>query len=182
MGVAENNSELWVFAYGSLLWKPGFECLEHRHATLHGFRRRFGLSSEHYRGTPERPGLVLGLDWAPGHHCDGIAFRVCPTRDLDVRRYLSARELVSRAYFETVYPVSFPDGGGTDALCYILDRAHYQYRGNLSEDEQATIIAGAVGREGANADYLFNTVAKLGELGLPDPDLDRLAERVRALL
>lgn len=181
MRVDTTNDGLWVFGYGSLLWKPGFESLEHRHARLPGFRRRFGLASEHYRGTPERPGLVLGLDWAPGHHCDGIAFRVCPTRDLEVRRYLSARELVSRAYFEVLYPVEFADGRRTEALCYILDRSHFQYRGNLSLDEQARIIAHAVGREGPNADYLHNTVAKLRELGLPDPELEDLARNVERM-
>ena len=168
----------WVFAYGSLLWKPGFECLERRRARLHGYRRRFALSSEHYRGTPERPGLVLGLDWTPDGHCDGMALRVCPTRDLDVRRYLSARELVSRAYFEVVYPIEFEDGGREDALCYVLDRSHFQYRGGLSLTAQAGIIATAEGRSGTNSAYLHNTVAKLAEVGIPDPELEELAARV----
>jgi len=197
---------LWVFAYGSLIWNPGFDHLEARIARLDGYRRRFGLWSRHYRGTPERPGLVLGLDWAPGASCMGLAYRVCPSQDRAVRDYLHQRELVSYAYFETLYPVRFgrgtgdagapeaggaeapeadgaeaPEAGGAEAICYILDRSHPQYAGHLDADEQARIIAAAHGPSGPNAEYLMNTVAQLHVHGIADRDLDALAERVRAL-
>ena len=181
---AKQQGEYWVFAYGSLIWNPGFEYLEARIARLDGYQRRFGLTSRHYRGTADFPGLVLGLDWAPGHSCTGVALRVCPTKDLSVREYLAERELVSYAYFETLYPVVLLDDGPgqnepRDAICYVLDRSHTQYAGDMDADEQARIIAKAVGPSGPNVDYLMNTLSRLQELGIDDPALEEMADRVR---
>lgn len=181
------RSETWVFGYGSLMWKPGFDFVERRVARLDGFRRCFGLRSEHYRGTPEFPGLVLGLDWAPGEACFGMAFRIETTDDAAVRHYLAGRELISRAYFETVYPVELlcdGPGKGThrDAICYIMDRTHSQYAGTLSADEQIDTICGAIGPSGPNAEYLLNTVDRLDAFGLPDESLRALARGVRERL
>ena len=181
---SNGDGDLWVFGYGSLMWKPGFEYLERRIARLDGFARRFALTSRHYRGTPEKPGLVLGLDWAPGTSCTGMAFRICPTRDREVRDYLHERELISYAYFETRYPVTLlcdgPGQGETrEALCYVVDRSHPQYAGGLDRETQAGIIAGAVGPSGPNAEYLQNTLTHLAELGLADPELDALGAMVR---
>lgn len=177
--------DLWVFGYGSLMWMPGFEYLERRLARLDNFKRCFALASWHYRGTRERPGLVLGLDWAPGESCVGVALRVSPTRDREVRDYLAKRELVSYAYFETLYPVMLlgdePDEGRTcEALCYIVDRTHEQYAGGLTLEQQAERIRAAAGSSGPNAEYLMKTLAKLDELGIHDPELERLGDLVRA--
>ncbi|MEM7058761.1 MAG: gamma-glutamylcyclotransferase [Pseudomonadota bacterium] len=179
--------EYWVFAYGSLIWKPGFDYLERRIARLDGFVRRFGLTSKHYRGTPEFPGLVLGLDWSPGDQCTGVALRVCPTKEQSVREYLAERELVSYAYFETLYPVTLLDDGpgqgeARDAICYILDRSHEQYRGDMDPADQAKIIAQAVGPSGPNSEYLLNTLAKLEELGIDDAPLSQMAQQVKGLM
>jgi cation transport protein ChaC len=189
---APRGGGFWVFGYGSLMWRPGFDYLERRLARLDGYRRAFALSSIRYRGTPEVPGLVLGLDWDPGAACVGMAFRVCPTRDGEVRDYLAERELVTRSYFEVLHPVTLMPAHETEAgpgdrgerrveaICYVLDRTHPQYRGRLPLEEQAGIIARAVGPAGANAEYLHNTVAHLAELGIGDPDLERLDAMVRA--
>lgn len=182
----DQQREYWVFAYGSLIWKPGFEPAETRIAQLNGFTRRFGLASEHYRGTPERPGLVLGLDWAPGQSCTGIALRVDPHEERQVRDYLAERELVSYAYFETLYPVTLMcDGPGQGeerlAICYVLDRSHTQYRGRMDPDEQAAIIAAAVGPSGPNVEYLENTLQQLRSNGIDDPDLEAMSQKVSAL-
>lgn len=177
----------WVFGYGSLMWNPGFECLERRVARLPDYRRAFALSSIRYRGTPERPGLVLGLDWTPGASCLGIAFRVCPTREGTVRDYLHRREMVTRSYVEVVQPVALLAGDGTEpagpvpALTYVLDRTHPQYAGGLDLEAQARVIAAAHGPAGPNAEYLHNTVAHLREIGIEDPDLDALDAIVRRL-
>lgn len=176
---------LWVFAYGSLIWKPGFDYLERRIARLDGYQRRFGLTSHHYRGTPDAPGLVLGLDWSPSDSCTGVAFRICPTKDRATREYLVARELVSYAYFETLYPVTLLDEGPgkgetRPAITYVLDRSHPQYAGVMTPNEQAKIIAHAVGRSGTNVDYLESTRAKLSELGIEDSGLDTMARLVEA--
>ena len=177
--------DLWVFGYGSLMWMPGFDYLERRLAGLDNFKRCFSLASWHYRGTPERPGLVLGLDWAPGERCIGVALRVCPSQDRHVRDYLARRELVSYAYFETLYPVTLlcdgPGKGETrEALCYVVDRTHEQYAGGLTIEAQAERILAAAGSSGPNAEYLMKTLAKLDELGIGDPELARLGELVRA--
>ncbi len=183
------RGDLWVFGYGSLMWKPGFDYLERRIARLDDFRRCFSLASWHYRGTRERPGLVLGLDWSPGASCTGVALRVCPSIDRHVRDYLAERELVSYAYFETLYPVTLlcdgPEDGARrgerrEALCYIVDRTHEQYAGGLTLEEQAARIAAAAGSSGPNAEYLENTLAKLDELGISDPELVQLGALVRA--
>lgn len=173
-----SDGGFWVFGYGSLMWRPGFEYLERRKARLKGYRRAFSLRSVRYRGTPEAPGLVLGLDWDPNASCTGMAFRVCPTRADAVRTYLAERELVTRSYFEVLHPISFEDGTSVEAICYILDRTHPQYCGGLSLAEQAHIIAHAVGPAGTNRDYLHNTVAHLTELGVEDRALCALDRMV----
>lgn len=178
------RNELWVFGYGSLMWKPGFSHVERRLARLDGYARRFGMWSWHYRGTQEVPGLVLGLDWAPGHSCTGVAFRVAGETEREIRDYLQKRELISYAYFETLQTVTLLDGDheteSCDALCYILDRTHPQYAGGLSLDQQASCIARAAGRSGPNAEYLHSTCSQLSELGIEDEELQTLSERVSA--
>ncbi|NKX44234.1 gamma-glutamylcyclotransferase [Roseicyclus persicicus] len=174
--------DLWVFGYGSLLWNPGFPVAERRVARLHDWHRSFCMSSIHHRGTPEAPGLVLALDAKPGAVCHGLAFRVAPEHAEATVLYLRERELISSAYLETRQEIAFADGGGQgDVLTYVIDPDHEQYRGDLSLEDQARIIADAVGGRGPNDEYLENTALHLHELGLPDPDLDWLLDRVRQL-
>jgi cation transport protein ChaC len=169
----------WVFAYGSLIWRPGFAYSERRLATLHGYRRRFCMSSVHYRGTPERPGLVLALDAAEDGRCAGVAYHVPGGEAAETLAYLRERELVSYAYREITHPVTLDGDGAVEALAYVSDRGHPQYRGGLTLEQQAEVIAGAVGPMGPNAEYLMNTVDGLAALGLEDAELTHLAELVR---
>ena len=171
--------DLWVFGYGSLLWKTGFEYAERRLATLHGFSRSFCMSSIHYRGTPEDPGLVLALDPEPQAACHGVAFRVDAQLAENTLAYLRERELISSAYVEQFHPVTFHSGGQAEAVCYVINRDHHQYRGGLSLDQQAEIIAIAEGSTGKNWEYLLNTVAHLDEMNISDPDLTLLADKVK---
>lgn len=174
------SEETWVFGYGSLIWRPGFEYAERRRGVLGGYRRSFCMTSVHYRGTPEQPGLVLALDHAASSRCDGVAYLLAPeTRDAAID-YLRARELVSNAYDEVAVSLELEDGRAVQALTYVVNRAHAQYRGGLSLEEQCAVIARAVGPMGPNAEYLMNTVAALATLGLNDPELDNLADMVRA--
>lgn len=178
----------WVFGYGSLMWRPGFDAAEVRKARLDGYKRAFALSSVHYRGTPELPGLVLGLDWNPASHCTGMALRI-PHKDAnEVRNYLADRELVSRAYFEVRHQVTLlcpstgmgpAEGESVEAICYVLDRTHPQYAGGMPLAEQAAIIQVAEGPTGTNRDYLYNTVAHLRDLGVEDAELNALELLVR---
>ena len=175
-----DQTGLWVFGYGSLLWNPGFTPREVVVARLEGWHRSFCMSSIHHRGTPETPGLVLALDRAPGSVCTGLALRAPEAETETVIAMLRERELVSSAYIETHQPLALTDGRVVEALTYVIDPAHEQYV-SLDLETQARRIAGAVGGRGPNDEYLFNTSAHLTEMGVHDPDLDWLVERGKTL-
>ncbi|MSU92111.1 gamma-glutamylcyclotransferase [Rhodobacteraceae bacterium 2CG4] len=178
----DTDRGFWVFAYGSLMWNPGFDAAEKVLATLDGYHRSFCMASIVYRGTPEAPGLVLALDRQRGARCTGVAYRVGGGAGAaGCLSYLRERELVSSAYLEVVEPLTLADGRRVEALCYVMDCGHEQYRGMLDAGAQAEIIARAEGPAGSNRDYLLNTVRSLHDLGLEDPELFDLAERVRRL-
>lgn len=171
------DGDFWVFGYGSLMWNPGFAHVETRHAVLPGFHRRFCIRSTIYRGTPKQPGLVLGID--AGGECNGIAFRVTAAQRADVIQYLYAREMRNHVYTPTWVSVLI-DGSAHEALTFVVKRDHLQFT-CLPESETASIIASCSGQNGSNYEYLENTVRALHSLGVPDPDLDLLHERVRQL-
>jgi len=172
---------LWVFGYGSLVWNPGFAWTSRRIARLDGFHRSFCMRSIHHRGTEDAPGLVLALDAAEGARCHGIAFEIAPQIAEETLEYLRARELISAAYLETVQRLTLDDGQDVEAVAYVIDRDHGQYCGALALEDQAQIIARAVGGRGPNCEYLHQTTAHLAELGLPDPELQWLSDRVKVL-
>ncbi|MDD9716882.1 gamma-glutamylcyclotransferase [Dinoroseobacter sp. PD6] len=175
------NTPLWVFGYGSLIWNPEFPVAEQQIARLDGWHRSFCMRSIHHRGTETDPGLVLALDAAGQGHCNGVAFRVAPGAEAQTMADLRERELVSSAYLEITSELTLHDGRAVRAVTYVVDRDHVQYCGDLALEEQARIIARAVGGRGPNTEYLWNTEAHLREIGLHDPDLAWLAERVREL-
>lgn len=172
-----DRRDFWVFGYGSLMWNPGFPFEERRHAILPGFHRRFCIRSTIYRGTPEQPGLVLGID--AGGECNGMAFRVAGDQREAVLTYLYDRELPNKVYTPTWVSVLI-DGVLTEALTFVVKRDHRQFT-CLSEDEMSSIIASSSGANGSNFEYLENTVRALHELGVPDRDLDVLHQQVCAL-
>ncbi|MEP5727878.1 MAG: gamma-glutamylcyclotransferase [Sulfitobacter sp.] len=172
---------MWVFGYGSLLWNPGFEIAESVIATLPGYARSFCMHSIHHRGTIQDPGLVLALDEQPGQACAGIALRVMQGQEDATLAYLRERELISSAYVEKNLDVTLSDGRIVRALVYVIDEAHEQYCGGMPLEQQAQIIAKAVGGRGPNTEYLFNTTEHLRGVGLDDADLEWLDTRVRAL-
>lgn len=171
-------AELWVFAYGSLMWRPDFAFSERLPAALIGAHRSLCIYSFHHRGTPDRPGLVLGLD--DGGACRGIAFRVAAERSGETLAYLRAREQVTDVYVESTRRVSLLDGSGRecDALCFMADRGHPQYAGRLSLARQAELVRSAVGQAGSNIEYVLNTVRHLEEAGIHDVELAALAKRL----
>lgn len=172
---------MWVFGYGSLLWNPGFPVARSVVATLPDYHRSFCMRSIHHRGTEADPGLVLALDEAPGTHCAGLALAVTEGHEERTLEYLRERELISSAYLEKALDVRLEGGDTAVAVTYVIDPGHVQYCGGLPLEEQARIIARAVGGRGPNAEYLYNTARHLAEIGLSDPDLDWLATRVRSL-
>ncbi|MBL9055151.1 MAG: gamma-glutamylcyclotransferase [Rhodobacteraceae bacterium] len=172
---------MWVFGYGSLIWHPGFAVAEARVARLRDWHRSFCMRSIHHRGTETAPGLVLALDAAPGAVCDGVAFRVEPGTEAETLAALRERELISSAYLEREVTLDLAEGGQVRALAYVIDPDHVQYCGGLPLEEQARIIADAVGGRGPNRYYLFATAQHLADLGIADTDLEWLAARVAAL-
>ncbi|MBL6426649.1 MULTISPECIES: gamma-glutamylcyclotransferase [Maritimibacter] len=174
------EDDLWVFGYGSLLWNQGFVHVEQVLATLSGYHRSFCMRSIHHRGTDENPGLVLALDAQEGASCRGVAYRVDPDHHEPTMAYLRERELISSAYLERVLPLDLADGRRVQAVAYIIDPEHVQYC-HLDLDEQARIIAQAVGGRGPNTEYLYNTAGHLTEVGIEDPDLTWLAREVRRI-
>jgi cation transport protein ChaC len=169
------GEEIWVFAYGSLMWNPGFPHLEVRRGRLYGFHRRFCIYSHVYRGTPERPGLVLGLD--RGGSCEGLAFRVPAGEADEVLEYLYARELVTEVYIPRWVRIATPDGE-VRAASFVVDRAHEQYTGELELEATAELIRRGVGISGPGIEYLRNTVHHMEALGLATGDLKRILQLI----
>ncbi|MEP1520980.1 gamma-glutamylcyclotransferase [Ascidiaceihabitans sp.] len=172
---------MWVFGYGSLLWNPGFEVAEQVIGQLDGYARSFCMRSIHHRGTEEEPGLVLALDEASDVSCQGVALAVASGQEAETLAYLRERELISSAYLEKNLTVRLADGRDVIAVTYVIDESHDQYCGGMPLEEQAHIIAKAVGGRGPNTEYLYNTADHLTQIGLHDPDLAWLTERVRVL-
>ena len=169
------SSDIWVFAYGSLMWRPGFSITEARRATLTGWHRRLCIVSRHYRGTAEWPGLLLGLDC--GGSCEGVAFRVAADDVASVLKYLRAREQISGVYRETHLPVEL-HGEPRErcrALAFLAEHAHPSFvRRRLSVTAQARIVATASGSTGSNLAYLSHTTAELTRMAIREPELERV--------
>lgn len=166
--------EIWIFGYGSLMWRPGFAFADAVPARLAGFSRHFCVTSVHHRGSPKRPGLVLGLD--RGGVCDGIAYKVQAAEAARVLAYLRAREQVNGVYREARVGIKIraPEPREVTAVVYLVERAHPSYAGNLPLATQARLIAGARGLSGANLDYVVNTLRHMAEIGIRERELERL--------
>jgi len=173
------SDEFWVFGYGSLMWRPGFDYLDRVPAKLTGLHRALCVYSFVHRGTPERPGLVLGLD--RGGACKGVAFRVAPKLREATVQYLREREQVTSVYLETYRQVDLMNGSGrrVRSLMFCVDRGHVQYAGRLPLDQQLHLVRRAHGRSGANPDYVVSTVEALEALGIHDHDLHYLAQSLK---
>jgi cation transport protein ChaC len=175
---AHADEDLWVFAYGSLMWRPDFPFIERLEARLVGAHRALCVYSFVHRGTPERPGLVLGLD--QGGTCRGIAYRVPVKERGTTVANLRAREQVTSVYRECIRPIwlkSRPERR-VQALCYMVDRGHVQYAGRLSLEQQLHHVRQGHGHSGANRDYVIATVGALEQLGYRETELHLLAQRL----
>ena len=177
----QSNEDFWVFAYGSLMWRPGFAFLERRNARLVGAHRALCVYSFVHRGTPAKPGLVFGLD--RGGNCRGIAYRVAPAKRTETIEYLRAREQVTLVYREAWRRVWLDDDPqeSVHALCYVVDRGHRQYAGRLSLAEQLHYARQGHGRSGACRDYVLAAVKELQTLGIRDVELHVLAEKLKGV-
>ena len=168
-----DENPLWVFGYGSLMWRPGFRFAERSRAQLYGYHRSLCIFSHVHRGTPDAPGLVLGLD--RGGRCRGVAFRVLAENVPATIEYLRAREQITSVYIERHVHVRLDDGRRVPALTYVADRRHSQYAGRLPEADVMRLVRQGVGLSGANPDYVRATHEHLIEMGVSDRILARIA-------
>src|SRR6202167_5053862 len=166
---------LWVFGYGSLMWRPGFDFIEQVPARLIGEHRALCVYSFDPRGTPEKPALVLGLD--RGGACRGVAFRVAARLRNHTVDYLRSREQTTSVYHEVMRSVWLDneDRQRGSALAYVVDRGHVQYAGRLSLAEQLRYVQQGFGRSGTNRDYVLATVKSIEKQGFRDKPLHQLA-------
>lgn len=164
----------WFFGYGSLMWNPGFAHEAFEPARLEGWRRGLCIYSQHYRGTPARRGLVLGLQ--PGGRCTGRAFGVAPPREPEVLAYLDARELLgAEVYVRRRLTVALlPDGPDVEAWCYVARPECADYAGDLDRTAVLRHVRQGHGLAGSCADYLRNTVAHLRAMAIAEPGLEGL--------
>lgn len=169
MSTSADRQELWIFAYGSLMWRPDFAFEEQRRARVFGFHRALCIYSHVYRGTRARPGLVLGLD--RGGSCIGLCFRIAAQAAAATLAAVRQRELVTGVYAEISAPVLLQDGRRRMAVTYAARRGHPQYAGALPRSELLRIVQQGSGLCGANLDYVRNTHHHLLDLGVKDPML-----------
>ena len=174
-----DGSDVWIFAYGSLMWDPGFPFEEARPALLRGYHRSFCLYSHSYRGTPKRPGLVLGLD--SGGACRGIAYRVASRNVKRVMNYLWRREMTGRVYSCREVGIRLA-GHRVRAWTFVVRRDHPQYAPDLPIQRTVELVCQGQGNRGACITYLENTVRHLDELGVPDRRLHTILKRAETRL
>jgi len=167
----------WVFGYASLIWKPGFDYVRREPALLRGAHRQLCLYSHRYRGTPETPGLVMGLE--QGGTCRGVAFEVAPEKWDAVYAYLVEREARGDAYRESWRSVELGSGEKVKALAFMVNRKAPNYAGRLPREELLRLVRQGSGTMGHNAEYVIETARHLSELGFSDELLDWLSAELR---
>ena len=169
---------VWIFAYGSLMWNPEMRFDERLPARIHGYHRAFCLYSPEYRGTREKPGLVLGLD--RGGSCRGIAYRLAQASLATEIDRIWTREMTGFVYHMTPLGISTARGN-IGGYAFTVRRDSRDYAGRLPLDVAARIIAASCGDRGRNSDYLASTARHLEELGIADSALHRIERLVNAL-
>jgi glutathione-specific gamma-glutamylcyclotransferase len=173
------KDDLWVFGYGSLMWRPGFEFVERVPARLIGEHRALCVYSFVHRGTPEKPGLVLGLD--RGGACRGVAFKVAEEHCAATVNYLREREQVTSVYREVRRSVWLENEPRrrVSALTFVVDRGHAQYAGRLSLAEQLRHVQQGHGQSGDNRDYVLSTLGAIEAAGFRDLPLHQLSQMLQ---
>jgi len=174
------DGDRWVFGYGSLMWRPGFDFAERCLATMPGVHRRLCIYSHVHRGTPDRPGMVLGLD--RGGSCRGIGYRVGKSLWDDTLAYLREREQVTMIYKECWRDMTVVKSTGPErvqALVYMVDQKHDQYAGKRTAEELLPYVLQGHGKGGPCIDYISSTVDHLEELGFKDAHLSEVLDLAR---
>jgi cation transport protein ChaC len=171
-----DGGDVWVFAYGSLMWNPISKFDTRRIATLHGWHRSFCMRVIAGRGSPDQPGRMLALE--PGGSTQGVALRLCPSTLEDELRILWTREMVTGAYRPTWAPITLDDGTETLAIAFVADREQSQYEADSGASVIAPSMAVATGSFGTNAEYVFKLQRALADCNMSDPYIDELASEL----
>ena len=171
------NNAFWVFAYGSLMWRPDFPYIEKRQAVLNGFKRSLCVLSWFHRGTPDTPGVVFGLENRPDISCEGCVFLVDRDRRYEVLKNLEVRELKSDVYCPAMLEVNTLKGP-VQSLSFIVNPLSDQYAGNIDTSEILTRIRQGRGQSGKNSDYVLETWRYLEQYGVEDPCLQEICEKL----
>ncbi|MDC0461851.1 gamma-glutamylcyclotransferase [Alphaproteobacteria bacterium] len=171
-----SGNDIWIFGYGSLIWNPSFNFNARKQAHLFGYHRRFCLRTTITRGSPEKPGLVLGLD--RGGSARGIIFRMPASIAASECDVIWKREMLNGAYTPSWVKVRADDGTQKKALTFVIRREHPSFAAPLPDNQSSKIIAEASGIIGANSEYLYNTEAALAAEGIHDSTLKRLVKLV----
>lgn len=173
------EGEFWIFAYGSLMWNPGFEFVESAPGLVHGYHRRLCLWSVRYRGNIKQPGLVLGL--ALGGSCRGYAYRIDKNSQQEVLDYLCDRELITGAYDAKICQVSIDDGRKVEATTFVSKTDHPHFAHKMSAEETASIVNSAEGYRGCNKEYVLNTVKHMNQMKIYNTELHKIARQLDSL-
>jgi cation transport protein ChaC len=171
-GIDYPEGDFWVFGYGSLMWNPEFDYLRSETACLNNFHRCLCLWSVEYRGTPEKPGLVMGLD--SGGSCAGRAFLICKNNAPEVIARLNEREMITGAYRSSLETIQLGTGEQVQGVCLVVRHDHPQYAPRLDQQVIIDMVKRAHGRRGSNREYVLNTVSHLREMGMVDDILDNI--------
>jgi cation transport protein ChaC len=170
----------WVFAYGSLIWDPGFAFEATHLAQVHGYHRTFCIRSTRYRGTPDAPGVVLGLD--RGGSCIGMAFRLDPEHRVAAIEALYEREMLNNVYVPTVLNATLRSGTHAGervrALGFVANRNSPSYE-RLADAEIVRRLSDCCGQRGHNRDYALRTLQSLDDHGVHCPHLARIGRHLR---
>lgn len=167
------REDVWLFGYGSLIYKVDFPYLERRRASINGWVRRFWQASHDHRGTPENPGRVLTLTEQPDAVCTGMAYRVTP----DVFEHLDHRE--KNGYLRLPVELHFEHGAQAQGLVYLAGADNAAYLGPASEAEIARQIANSEGPSGRNDEYVLKLAAALDAMGVDDPHVFAIAAQLQ---
>jgi cation transport protein ChaC len=173
------HQDLWVFGYGSLIWRPEFGFIEQHPARVHGWHRALKMWSRVNRGTVENPGLVFGL--LSGGSCRGMVFRVPAADGLETLGRLWLREMPTGVYDPKWLDCTTPHGS-VRALAFTLSRRSPNFTGNLDDERYRHIFASAAGRYGSSLDYAQQTLLELRRHSIHDAALARLIKLAEARL
>lgn len=178
--VAENVTydDIWLFGYGSLIWRPDFEFLERQPAVVHGFKRRFWQGSHDHRGVPAAPGRVVTLVSDPGSATGGVAYRISSHVHRATFAVLDHRE--KNGYQRRELSIELRDGRSVAGLVYFAAEGNFAYLGPAPLEAMATQVSASVGPSGHNADYLAELAQALRALDIDDPHVFALEAAVAA--